>query len=67
MRGGTEARHVPVLVLTGRSHAEAEAAIPAGANEFLTKPFSPSILLRTIDALLAATSRDGKLAARQSG
>jgi signal transduction histidine kinase/ActR/RegA family two-component response regulator len=67
MRNGTETRHVPVLVLTGRSQAEAEAAIPAGANEFLTKPFSPSILLRTIDALLTTAPRDEAQAAGQSG
>ncbi|MFB3817481.1 MAG: response regulator [Candidatus Methylomirabilales bacterium] len=45
-------RKVPVLVLTGRHKAEAEAALPAGASDFLTKPFSPTVLVRTIQGLL---------------
>jgi PAS domain S-box-containing protein len=45
-------RKVPVLVLTGRDKTEAEAALPVGASDFLTKPFSPTVLLQTIQGLL---------------
>lgn len=43
--------HVPVIVLTSQRH-ERELAESLGADEFLTKPFSPLQLLGTIERLL---------------
>ncbi len=54
LRGQPQGRGVPVLVLTGRGREEAEAAVPEGTNDFLTKPFSSTVLLRTVGGLLAA-------------
>jgi PAS domain S-box-containing protein len=54
LRAHPRAGTLPVLVLTARGQADAEAAIPEGADDFLTKPFSPSVLLRTVGSLLSA-------------
>ena len=43
---------LPVVVLTAEPR-EREAAERLGADEFLTKPFSPLELVRTIERLLA--------------
>ncbi len=43
-----------VVMLTARTHAADRAAAErAGADRFLTKPFSPLTLIATIDELLA--------------
>jgi PAS domain S-box-containing protein len=55
LRGRPGSEAVPVLVLTGRSRDEAQASVPEGATDFLTKPFSPTVLLRTIGGLLAVS------------
>jgi two-component system OmpR family response regulator len=42
-------RRTYVIVLTGRVHAgTAEGALAAGADRYLTKPFSPQALLRAV-------------------
>lgn len=44
---------VPILLLTARSHADdEEAARSAGADDFITKPFSPLALLDKVAAIL---------------
>lgn len=46
---------IPVIMLTARGHAVTRAtAEGTGAAEFLTKPFSPSQLLATVQQLIAA-------------
>jgi DNA-binding response OmpR family regulator len=45
-------RALPVLVLTGLGVEHAERSVALGANEFLTKPFSGTVLLNTVRALL---------------
>jgi len=46
-------REIPVIVLTAKGQdADREAAFSLGADEFLTKPFSPKKLLSRIDQLL---------------
>ena len=46
-----------VLMLTARDDAETrEAAISAGADHYMTKPFSASELLDTVHGLLASDS-----------
>lgn len=45
----------PILFLTGRSRAKFRAAaLAAGANEFMEKPFDAGELLDAIDRLLSA-------------
>ena len=46
---------VPVVMLTAaRDRAEWEAGMKAGANSYLTKPFSPLELLNTVEQFLGA-------------
>jgi DNA-binding response OmpR family regulator len=46
---------VPVLMLTARSHEDdVLRALEAGANDYVTKPFHPMILLARIRGLLAS-------------
>ena len=45
-------RAVPVLVLTGRDHIQAEDALARGASDFLGKPVSPQVLEETVARLL---------------
>ena len=44
-------RTTPVIVVTAWSHA-AEAATAAGADVFLSKPFEPDFLSRTVEELI---------------
>lgn len=50
---------LPVLVLTAaQDPAERRQAVELGADEFLTKPFSPLELLRTTERLLAERAQE---------
>ena len=57
LRRHPSSREVPVVVLTTRGDAASrEAAIDAGATQYLTKPFVPQNLLATVRELLGARS-----------
>lgn len=46
----------PVIILTAKGQdADREAALAAGANDFLTKPFSPKKLIVRIEEILGDT------------
>lgn len=48
-------RHAPVVILTAKGQdTDREAALLAGADDFLTKPFSPKKLLSRIQEILSA-------------
>jgi CheY-like chemotaxis protein/DNA-directed RNA polymerase specialized sigma24 family protein len=56
LRAGPDGAHVPVLVLTTAvSRRREQAALAAGADIFLPKPFSPRHLAATVVELLART------------
>ncbi|HTU01180.1 MAG TPA: response regulator [Candidatus Sulfotelmatobacter sp.] len=59
IRGSAETRALPVLILTGLSEEEARAAVRHGADDFLTKPFSPTVLLGVVQGLLARSGSHG--------
>ncbi|MEE8147196.1 MAG: response regulator [Longimicrobiales bacterium] len=45
---------VPVIILTAKGQdADRETALSLGANDFITKPFSPKKLIARIDEILA--------------
>jgi two-component system phosphate regulon response regulator PhoB len=52
-RGEERTRHLPIIMLTARA-AEADkiAGLDAGADDYLTKPFSPAELMARIRAVL---------------
>ncbi len=53
-------RSVPVLILTAKGQdADRDQAYSLGADDFVTKPFSPKKLLARIDEILDHERRDG--------
>jgi DNA-binding response OmpR family regulator len=57
MRASPEWKAVPVIVLTSRTHEEdAVRALAIGADDYLTKPFSPVELIARIRRRLPAAS-----------
>jgi two-component system, chemotaxis family, chemotaxis protein CheY len=53
VRNHSHLRDIPILVITTRSDPESrEAAIAAGANLYLNKPFQPAEVLQGIKTLL---------------
>lgn len=49
--------HLPVILLTARASAEDRAAgEEAGADAYITKPFSPHKVIATVERLLGANS-----------
>ncbi len=54
MRKIEKTKNIAVIILTAKGGAEdRNTAISAGANHFLTKPFSPPELLKAVDEILA--------------
>lgn len=52
-----ETSSVPILMLTARSQEFDELmSFESGADDFVTKPFSPTILVKRVEALLKRTS-----------
>jgi two-component system chemotaxis response regulator CheY len=55
IRGQDKLRDLPILVVTTRGDESSRArALAAGATRFMTKPFSPEVLLGEVRALIAA-------------
>ncbi|TCP93385.1 two-component system phosphate regulon response regulator PhoB [Cricetibacter osteomyelitidis] len=51
-----EIQHIPIIMLTARSAEEdCIQCLNAGADDYITKPFSPKILLARIEAVLRRT------------
>ena len=53
IRGGEHGYHTPVIILTAKGQdADREAAFAAGADDFITKPFSPKKLVARLHEIL---------------
>lgn len=53
LKQGRETAHIPVILLTARGRREdREAGQQAGADTYITKPFSPQRLLEKVQAML---------------
>ena len=60
VRAHQKYRHVPIVVLTTRGDDESrQAALQAGANSYLTKPFGPHHLASEAAAVLSAMAGPG--------
>ncbi|MDP9406895.1 MAG: response regulator [Actinomycetota bacterium] len=58
LRAQPETADLPVILLTARSQeADVQAGFRAGADDYMTKPFSPRELVSRINALLARRVR----------
>ena len=53
---------IPILAATGNPQAESrQKLLDAGANAFLTKPFEPQLLLKTVGTLLSPSPSSGNI------
>lgn len=60
-RAVRETSNVPILMLTARSEEFDELmGFDAGADDYVTKPFSPSVLMKRVAALLRRAQSPGK-------
>jgi two-component system chemotaxis response regulator CheY len=54
LRAHSDGKHVPMLMVSGRNVKEdIIAAIEAGVNGYIVKPFTPKMLKEKIDAVVA--------------
>ncbi len=59
IRQTPETRNIPVIMLTARKgEADVVAALEAGANDYLTKPFMPQELMTRVSMQLRQTKND---------
>jgi len=66
VRSDAATRAVPVLVLTAkRGQADRIEGLEMGADDYLTKPFSPRELVLRVDAILRRARTDGLAPARE--
>lgn len=57
MRSDESTKHIPVILLTARTNPEDVArGIAAGAEDYVTKPFSPEMLESRVSAVLKAAA-----------
>ncbi|HEX6536731.1 MAG TPA: response regulator transcription factor [Gemmatimonadaceae bacterium] len=60
LRGGEETRHTPVLLLTARrEEVDRIRGLTLGADDYLTKPFSPQELVLRVGAILRRVAAGG--------
>ena len=66
LRAAPHTRDLPVLVLSsGTTADEISAALDAGADDYLTKPFVPFELKRRVDHLAGTTAEQRRTTRRQ--
>jgi DNA-binding response OmpR family regulator len=59
LRAGDETAGIPIILLTARAQeADVDAGIGAGADDYITKPFSPEFLATRISAVLEAAAAE---------
>jgi DNA-binding response OmpR family regulator len=55
LKASDETSDIPVIVVTAEEEEGRSAAMRAGAEDYLTKPFSPRALVRTVGRALAGS------------
>jgi diguanylate cyclase (GGDEF)-like protein len=61
IRRHATASHVPVIILTGTSQVDAAKSLEAGADDFISKPFSPQEMLARVRAKVRRANVDASL------
>jgi two-component system phosphate regulon response regulator PhoB len=57
LKGDSKTKHVPILMLTAKTEeADVVAGLELGADDYMTKPFSPRVLLARVKAVLRRKS-----------
>ena len=60
LKGDPETSSIPIIMLTAKSADEDQIrGLDAGADDYVTKPFSIKVLLARVDAVLRRAARDG--------
>ena len=68
LRGDSRTRHIPVIMLTARSQTNDRiAGLESGADDYLTKPFSPRELMLRIGAVLRRAKKVVTLSEQRIG
>ncbi len=57
LKGDSKTRHIPVLMLTAKGdESDIVSGLEMGADDYITKPFSPKVLLARVKAALRKSS-----------
>jgi two-component system, OmpR family, phosphate regulon response regulator PhoB len=68
LKADTRTRHIPVIMLTARTQVHDRiAGLESGADDYLTKPFSPRELMLRVNAILRRSKRVTTLAEERHG
>ncbi len=68
LRSNDQTRDVPVVMLTAKGEeADIVKGLEAGADDYVTKPFSPKVLLARINAVLRRSELSGGKGAVEAG
>jgi two-component system phosphate regulon response regulator PhoB len=61
-----DTRHIPIIMLTAKGEeADVVTGLQMGADDYITKPFSPRVLLARIKVVLRRQEREGEEGAEQ--
>jgi two-component system phosphate regulon response regulator PhoB len=59
LKSDPKTQHIPIIMLTAKSEeADVVTGLELGADDYLTKPFSPRVLLARIKAILSRKGKD---------
>ncbi len=60
LKNDPKTKHIPVIMLTAKSEeSDMVTGLELGADDYMTKPFSPRVLLARIKAILRRKSKEG--------
>ncbi len=61
MKGNPDLKHIPIIIISARSEElDVVLGLELGADDYVTKPFSPKVLFSRIKAIFRRVSEEGK-------